>query len=147
MSEPRELSDYLAEIAGALGGRKSYRMEIVAELRSHLLDGLDSAPAGAGAGAASSVVARFGPVEEIAHGFNALLRKRRLRVLRSLLALALVSAAGGVTVVRSLSSAYDPRGFASLVGGHPRIVVIPGKPNAVALDPNTGKVIAYFRHG
>jgi hypothetical protein len=145
MSEPRELSDYLAEIAGALGGRKSYRMEIVAELRSHLLDGLDSAPAGAGA--ASSVVARFGPVEEIAHGFNALLRKRRLRVLRSLLALALVSAAGGVTVVRSLSSAYDPRGFASLVGGHPRIVVIPGKPNAVALDPNTGKVIAYFRHG
>jgi len=145
MSEPRELSDYLAEIAGALGGRKSYRMEIVAELRSHLLDGLDSAPTGAGA--ASSVVARFGPVEEIAHGFNALLRKRRLRVLRSLLALALVSAAGGVTVVRSLSSAYDPRGFASLVGGHPRIVVIPGKPNAVALDPNTGKVIAYFRHG
>ena len=75
MSEPRELSDYLAEIAGALGGRKSYRMEIVAELRSHLLDGLDSAPAGGGA--ASSVVARFGPVEEIAHGFNALLRKRR----------------------------------------------------------------------
>lgn len=145
MSEPRELSDYLAEIAGALGGRKSYRMEIVAELRSHLLDGLDSAPAGGGA--ASSVVARFGPVEEIAHGFNALLRKRRLRVLRSLLALALVSAAGGVTVARSLSSAYDPRGFASLVGGHPRIVVIPGKPNAVALDPNTGKVIAYFRHG
>ena len=145
MSEPRELSDYLAEIAGALGGRKSYRMEIVAELRSHLLDGLDSAPAGGGA--ASSVVARFGPVEEIAQGFNALLRKRRLRVLRSVLALALVSAAGGVTVVRSLSSAYDPRGFASLVGGHPRIVVIPGKPNAVALDPNTGKVIAYFRHG
>jgi len=145
MSEPRELSDYLAEIAGALGGRKSYRMEIVAELRSHLLDGLDSAPAGGGA--ASSVVARFGPVEEIAHGFNALLRKRRLRVLRSVLALALVSAAGGVTVVRSLSSAYDPRGFASLVGGHPSIVVIPGKPNAVALDPNTGKVIAYFRHG
>ena len=145
MSEPRELSDYLAEIAGALGGRKSYRMEIVAELRSHLLDGLDSAPAGGGA--ASSVVARFGPVEEIAHGFNALLRKRRLRVLRSVLALALVSAAGGATVARSLSSNYDPHSFASLVSANPSIEVVPGASNAVALDANTGKVISHFRHG
>ena len=145
MSEPRELSDYLADIGDALGGRKSYRMEIVAELRSHLLDGLDSAPAGAGA--ASGVVARFGPVEEIAQGFNALLRKRRLRVLRSVLALALVSAAGGATVARSLSSNYDPRGFAALVRANTSIEVVPGASNAIALDANTGKVIAHFRHG
>lgn len=145
MIEPRELSNYLADIGDALGGRKSYRMEIVAELRSHLLEGLDSTPAGSGA--ASSVVARFGPVEEIAHGFNTLLRKRRLRVLRSVLALALVSAAGGVTVARSLSSNYDPHSFASLVGANSSIEVVPGEPNAIALDAKTGKVIAYFRHG
>ncbi|MGD0274288.1 MAG: hypothetical protein ABSB96_11240 [Gaiellaceae bacterium] len=143
MSEPQELSDYLADIAGALSGRRSYRQEIVAELRSHLLDGLDSAPAGAGA--ASSVIARFGPVEEIAHGFNALLRKRRLRVLRSVLAIALVSAAGGATVARSLGSNDDPRSFASFVGDHPSIEVIPGKPNAVTFVPKTHKVVSYFK--
>jgi hypothetical protein len=144
MSEPRELSDYLAEIGNALSGRRSHRQEIVAELRSHLLDGLDSAPAGAGA--ASDLVARFGSVEEIAHGFNALLRKRRLRVLRSVLALALVSAAGGATVARSLGSNDDHRDAVSLAGGHPSIEAIPGKPNAGGFDPKTGKVIAYFRH-
>ena len=143
MIEPRELNDYLSGFETALSGRMSHRREIVAELRSHLLDELDADPAGAGA--APGAIARFGSVEEIASGFNALLRRRRLRVLRSVLALALVSAAAGASVERSLAPTNPPSRFASLLRLHPMIMIVPGKPNAGVIDVKTGKPVAYFR--
>jgi hypothetical protein len=143
MNEPREFTEYLAEISRALRGRGKHRQEILEELRGHLLDEIEDAPISPLS--IRRALDRFGRPQVIAGGFNQVLREKRLRFARSALAVAALSMVGGLATQRALAPAGDqispPAVHAQSAAG-----LVASKTNVVVIDPTTGEVIRVPRH-
>jgi hypothetical protein len=138
MTEPREITEYLAEISHALRGNRKHRQEIVEELRGHLLDEIEEAST-----SKLSVrggLDRFGSAQIIAGGFNEVLREKRLRFAQSLLTVAALSMVGGLAAQRALTPSGD-QFSPSNVHTQPPARLTAGTANVVAINPVTGKVI------
>ena len=142
MTEPNELTEYLAELRCSLKGWRKRRREIIEELRGNLLEEIEDAPASAHC--VDRALDRFGPPQLIAGAFNDLLREKRIRAARLALAFATLSTAGGLAIERALTpAASEISPFPDLV--QPNVAVIPGVTNISGMDPKTGKIVYYLK--
>ena len=143
MNEPHEFTEYLAEISRALRGRGKHRQEILEELRGHLLD--ENEEVAASTPSIRGTLDRFGPPKVIADGFNEVLREKRLRVARSVLAVSAISMIGGLATYRALTPSRDQVSPSpARVESAARFAI--GKTNIVVIVPSTGEVIRVSRH-
>jgi hypothetical protein len=143
MNEPHEFSEYLNEVNRALRGRGKRRREILEELRGHLLDEIEEAVVDQPS--IKRVLDRFGPPETIAGGFNDVLRDKRLRVARMVLAASAISMVGGLATYKALTPSRDQVSPSPIrVESAARFAI--GRTNIIAIVPSTGEAIRISRH-
>lgn len=142
MSEPEQVTRFLAEFRRALTGGRKHRRAIVDEIRAHLLDGI--AARDSGPEAERAVLRDFGDPLVAAAGFNRLRTRRSIRRLGCAGALVLASALGAAAV---LGLPDQPASRLPVYAHAPATSKASPSFRIAVIDPKTRRLIRVARAG